>query len=230
MDTALNYRVEELAAAAGVSVDTIRFYQGRGLLPRPRREGRVAVYDHDHLVLLERIRELADAGFTLAQISELVAGDESPDPLLVVLAEASPAATLSFDELVERSGLPEELVGAAVAAGLIRAAGTDGGFDESAVHMARAAARLLDAGVPLDALASLALRHSEQVEATVAEAVQLFRSHVKERAGGDRGELAELTTTLVPMVTQLVADHFSRTLVHHARALLADASDDGSGR
>ena len=40
----MEYRVEELAASAGVRVDTVRFYQGRGLLPAPRREGRVAFY------------------------------------------------------------------------------------------------------------------------------------------------------------------------------------------
>ena len=35
----MEYRVEALAAAANVSVDTIRFYQGRGLLDLPRRSG-----------------------------------------------------------------------------------------------------------------------------------------------------------------------------------------------
>ena len=41
----MQYRVEELARAAGVSVDTIRFYQARRLLPAPRRAGRRAVYE-----------------------------------------------------------------------------------------------------------------------------------------------------------------------------------------
>ena len=36
------FRVEELARRADASVDTIRFYQKRGLLMPPRREGRVA--------------------------------------------------------------------------------------------------------------------------------------------------------------------------------------------
>jgi hypothetical protein len=35
-------RVEEVARRAAVSVDTIRFYQKRGLLPPPRRAGRIA--------------------------------------------------------------------------------------------------------------------------------------------------------------------------------------------
>ncbi|MDQ3981976.1 MAG: MerR family DNA-binding transcriptional regulator, partial [Actinomycetota bacterium] len=33
----MRYRVDELAARAGVSVDTVRFYQARGLLPQPER-------------------------------------------------------------------------------------------------------------------------------------------------------------------------------------------------
>ena len=37
----MRYRVEQLAAACDVSVDTVRYYQSRGLLPAPEREGRV---------------------------------------------------------------------------------------------------------------------------------------------------------------------------------------------
>ena len=64
----MNDRVEEIAARAGVRVDTIRFYQFRGLLPRPRREGRIALYVDGHLERLRNIRRLVDQGFTLAQI------------------------------------------------------------------------------------------------------------------------------------------------------------------
>ncbi|HLW16141.1 MAG TPA: MerR family transcriptional regulator, partial [Actinomycetota bacterium] len=45
----VGYRVEQLAAACDVSVDTIRYYQSKGLLPPPKREGRVAIYDREHL-------------------------------------------------------------------------------------------------------------------------------------------------------------------------------------
>ena len=43
------WRVEELARRTDVSVDTIRFYQKRQLLPAPRREGRIAWYGADHV-------------------------------------------------------------------------------------------------------------------------------------------------------------------------------------
>ena len=52
----MEYRIEQLARAAGVAVDTIRFYQGKGLLEPPRRDGRVTWYGDGHLERLRRIR------------------------------------------------------------------------------------------------------------------------------------------------------------------------------
>ena len=50
----MEYRIEQLARTAGVAVDTIRFYQGKGLLAAPRRDGRVTWYGDGHL---ERLRD-----------------------------------------------------------------------------------------------------------------------------------------------------------------------------
>src|SRR5260370_12358444 len=52
----MEYRIEQLARAAGVAVDTIRFYQGKGLLEAPRREGRVTWYGDAHLDRLRPTR------------------------------------------------------------------------------------------------------------------------------------------------------------------------------
>lgn len=81
-------RVEELSARAGVSVDTIRYYQSKGLLPAPRRQGRVAWYDDDHVDRIARVRSLQSRGFTLATIVRLVNGelDAADEALLGVLA------------------------------------------------------------------------------------------------------------------------------------------------
>src|SRR6476661_8447048 len=68
-------RVEELARRAEVSVDTIRFYQKRQLLPPPRRAGRIAWYGADHVERLQRIKELQRQGFSLAVIRRLLAGE-----------------------------------------------------------------------------------------------------------------------------------------------------------
>ena len=69
-----------LAKAAGVSVETVRFYQRRGLLsepPRPR--GEVRRYGHDDLERLRFIRSAQAAGFTLAEIGELLELNASDD-------------------------------------------------------------------------------------------------------------------------------------------------------
>src|SRR5262245_64895106 len=68
-------RVEELARQSGVSVDTIRFYQKRGLLPAPRREGRIAWYSGEHAQRLARVKELQRQGFSLAVIRRMLVGE-----------------------------------------------------------------------------------------------------------------------------------------------------------
>ncbi len=56
-----HYRRDELARAAGVKVRNLRYYQERGLLPPPRREGRIAWYSDDHLTRLRLINDLLGA-------------------------------------------------------------------------------------------------------------------------------------------------------------------------
>jgi len=77
-------RVDQLAAAGNISVDTVRYYQNKGLLEPPRREGRVAWYGPDHLARIARIRSLQARGFTLATIARLISGDlDAADEALV---------------------------------------------------------------------------------------------------------------------------------------------------
>ena len=71
----MELRVAELAEAAGVGVDTVRFYQSRGLIPAPLRRGRFAIYSEQHLERLRRVRSLLDSGFSLAQIRQILESD-----------------------------------------------------------------------------------------------------------------------------------------------------------
>ena len=69
-----------LAKAAGVGVETVRYYQRRGLLPEPPRpHGEVRRYGDDDVRRLRFIRSAQAAGFTLAEIGELIALDASDD-------------------------------------------------------------------------------------------------------------------------------------------------------
>lgn len=71
--------IGRLAASAGVGVETIRFYQRKGLLDQPTRESGVRRYGSDDLRRLRFIRQAQAAGFTLAEIKELLALDASDD-------------------------------------------------------------------------------------------------------------------------------------------------------
>jgi len=86
--------VEQLATEARVSVDTIRYYQSKGLLDAPRREGRVAWYGPDHLDRIGRIRSLQSRGFTLATIVRLINGElDAADEALVAELSVVPGPT-----------------------------------------------------------------------------------------------------------------------------------------
>ncbi len=73
--------VDELARAAGTVVSTVRLYQNKGLLPPPRKRGRVGYYGSGHLDRLRAIAGLQERGFSLAGIRELFDGLESGESL-----------------------------------------------------------------------------------------------------------------------------------------------------
>jgi len=74
-----------LAREGGVGVETVRYYQRRGLLPRPARpdgdgpSGGVRRYDADDLRRLRFVRSAQGAGFTLEEIAELIRLDAGQD-------------------------------------------------------------------------------------------------------------------------------------------------------
>src|SRR5919198_6663681 len=100
----MEYRIEQLARTAGVAVDTIRFYQGKGLLDAPRRDGRVTWYGESHLERLRRIKGLQQEGFTLTVIQRFLAGELEPSDEALVAAVTHPSApqALTIAELAER--------------------------------------------------------------------------------------------------------------------------------
>ncbi|KQW84077.1 MerR family transcriptional regulator [Brevundimonas sp. Root1279] len=77
--------IARLAEAGGVGVETVRYYQRRGLLETPRRPetggsgGGVRRYGETDARRLRFIRSAQAAGFTLEQISELLALDAGED-------------------------------------------------------------------------------------------------------------------------------------------------------
>ena len=55
-----SYKLDELAAAAGVSPRTVRYYVQRGLLPAPAFRGRDTAYSDEHLLRLRAIKRLQE--------------------------------------------------------------------------------------------------------------------------------------------------------------------------
>ena len=68
-----------LAKSADVSVETVRYYQRRGLLCVPSRDGRIRRYDAEDVRRLRFVRHAQSAGFTLDEIGELLALDATDD-------------------------------------------------------------------------------------------------------------------------------------------------------
>lgn len=71
--------IGKLAAEGGVGVETVRFYQRRGLIETPARDHGVRRYGAEDLRRLRFIRQAQSAGFTLEEIRELIDLDASED-------------------------------------------------------------------------------------------------------------------------------------------------------
>jgi DNA-binding transcriptional MerR regulator len=224
----MEYRIEQLARSAGVAVDTIRFYQGKGLLEAPRREGRVTWYAESHLDRLRRIKELQQQGFTLTVIQRFLSGELEPSDEALVAAVTRPPApqTLTLAELADRSGVAEPLLASLQQTGLL--VPVEGGeeplYPADDLDAIAAGMKLIAAGVPLGALLELGKDYSAAVDRTARKAVDLFDRHVRERiqAEGGATEAAErrLLATfneLLEASSTLVRHHFERTVLRAAR-------------
>ena len=232
----MRYRVDQLAAAADVSVDTVRYYQSRGLLPAPDREGRVAWYGPEHVERIREIRSYQRRGLTLAAIERIVDDDRPSvdgDLALAVAAARSvgePEEELvPLDEFAQRSGVPASLIQAVEREGIQLGRAVDGEvrYTTSDVEMVRGALRLLEFGLPLGELLSLARDTNDAMVALAQRAVALFDEHVREpirdTAASDEDAASQLVAafdTLLPTVTNLVANHFRRVVLAAAEERL----------
>jgi Hg(II)-responsive transcriptional regulator len=69
-----HFTISQLAKHAQVNVETVRYYERRGLLPQPpRRTSGYRQYSQDDLAYLQFIRRAQTLGFSLKEIAELLA-------------------------------------------------------------------------------------------------------------------------------------------------------------
>lgn len=243
----MRYRVDELAARCGMSVDTIRFYQSRSLLPAPVREGRLAWYTQDHLDRLRRIRSLKAKGFTLASIRRLLDGelDRADEALVAAVAGPvpgdldQPEEFLTLDELADRIGVSPALLQAIEREKLLVPRIHDGvpRYTSADAAAASAGLALLEAGLPLSELLDLAREHDIAARRTAERAVEMFDRHVRTPIRSqieDDEEAAERLVDafrkMLPSTVALVAHHFRRVLLAAAQARIEKDGDEPERR
>ncbi|WP_405895758.1 MerR family transcriptional regulator [Streptomyces sp. NBC_00104] len=220
--------VDELAARAGVTVRTVRFYSTRGLLPPPViGPRRVGHYGRVHLARLALIEELQRQGMTLAAIERYLRQlppDLTPRDLALqraVVASWVPDAveTVTREELDRRAGrsLGEEDVERLVAMGVVERDGDGLRVDPG---LLRLGVELLD--VPLSEESILAARTVliEHSRAAAHELSVLFRDAMAER---DPQAVKSLSAHMQPLVVQALLTTFQRSLKDELREWLAES-------
>ncbi|WP_254715934.1 MerR family transcriptional regulator [Actinomadura sp. WMMB 499] len=224
------YRIGELAEAAGVPVRTLRYYQERRLLPPPRREGRIGLYSDEHLARLRMIANLLERGHTLEGIRELLAAWEQGRDIGTVLgvekAVTTPwstevPVTMTMDELAALfpGEVGAESVRRALDLGLIEIDG------DRVTHWSRrqldATVALVRAGVPLDAVLSAGRELQQSMDGLAAMFVELIATHVVGRLEEqDLGELTDTLARLRPGAQVTVEAGFAAAMDRQVRAAI----------
>ncbi|UXY31181.1 MerR family transcriptional regulator [Streptomyces sp. HUAS TT20] len=225
--------IDELAARAGVTVRTVRFYGTRGLLPPPViGPRRVGHYGREHLARLALIEELQHQGMTLAAIErylrqlppDLTAHELAVHRAVVSSWAPDTAETLSREELERRAGrsLDEGDLDRLVAMDVVERAGDAYRVD---LGQLRLGVELLD--VPLSQEAILAARKVllEHSRAAAHELSQLLRGEVSER---DARHVRSLSAHMQPLVVQGLLTTFQRSLKQELRLWLDDSQADAA--
>jgi len=215
-DAAL-WRIDDLAQRAGITVDTIRYYQREGLLPPAERAGRANVYAPAHLERLERIKELQRRRFSLAAIKALLTDER--EGIVDGIFGGGGDRTFTLEELLERSGIDADLCEAVRASGLLRDPAEFGrdAYDSDDLDFLRTLAALHDLGMPTPAVVEIARTYAEGIEATQTRIIDLFTT-----GGSLRWRADELTafqditarnaTEILPLAHHLVDYTHQRTI------------------
>jgi DNA-binding transcriptional MerR regulator len=246
------YRIDELARLAGATVRNIRVYQDRGLLPPPRRDGRVGIYTDAHLARLRLIGQLLKRGYTFATIGELLSVWERGGDVAEILDLESAVglpwsdeipAYVSADRLTEMFGAEATAgnISRSVELGLLEPDGMR--YRVPSPRLLNAGAELVAAGMPLSAVLDLAGRLRAQVDAaardlagTVTRYVLAGRLQDGLLQGQDIAEVAEITRRIRPlaqtavdaMLAQAMAQHVPEALGNHFARVLDHLERDKS--
>jgi len=230
--------IDELARQGGTSVRTVRMYQERGLLPAPERRGRKAAYKTEHLTRLRLVQRLADRGYSLAAIKDLVDAWDAQHGLGHLLGieaaviEGGPGEPRRFtaDELTEMFPGDEDLsaLARAVEIGLLVPDGED--FIATNPTLVLAGAALVAAGMTPHATLDLATTTLESTDRLAEQYLATFLEHIWqpfEAAGEpitDVDRMANEIREKRALAVQAVASAMANAMEAHIdRAIMTDA-------
>jgi DNA-binding transcriptional MerR regulator len=217
-------RVEELAAATGVSVEVIRSYQSKGLLPPPRHEGRLALYGPAHVERLRTIRELKARGHSLRAVATLLAeAAVKQDRVIADAVAAGEDGPLSIVELAEKTRVPPAMLRSLEASGVLRPQSIDGvrRYTAADVRAVRMLLSLVGSGVPMEEFMEVADVQLKAADTVARGAVDLFLRYIREPLLAshipDQEEAERLVSSfrlLLEAANELITYNFQRTLLN----------------
>lgn len=211
--------VDELAAAAGLTVRTTRYYASLGLLPAPARRGRMAWYDDTHLARLEMIRALQGHGFTLQAIEGYLASlpaDAGVEDLAVQRAmltswTVGAPQELSRRQLDQHAGrkLSDDEIALIEELGMVHRTQSEGVDRFAPVHGFDVAVALLDLDIPVSGMRLAGEAISRHMSALAVDLTEILRDEVLEPWRSEqhhsRDEAAQLEGTIARL-RQLTLD------------------------
>lgn len=226
-----DYRVEDLATAAGISVELLRSWQSKGLLPPPRHEGRVAHYGPAHLDRLRRILDLKSRGYSLKAIAGVLERGWDVDAARATEPPPSPDdELLTLRELAERTRVPTAMLRSLEASGVLRPrhVGDEPRYTGWDVRAVRMLLSLLGSGLPMEEFMRVARVQIDAANQVAEGAVELFLRFIRDplRAKGlpDDEEAERMVSgfrLMLEATTVLVAYNFQRTVLGALQAELA---------
>ncbi|MEU3403634.1 MerR family transcriptional regulator [Streptomyces sp. NPDC006670] len=231
------WRREEVARAAGVKVRNLRYYQERGLLPPPRREGRIAWYSDDHLTRLRLISDLLGRGYTVNGIGELLDAWEQGGGIsqLLGLEREMTRDWVSEEPVTMSRAELRELFGPGATAAHTRRAAELGYVRVDGDRVTYPSRRLLEAtvalvrqGMPLGEILDAGEFVQEQAAALADRFVGLFRRHVIGPEGlgplsaTQLDHVREAVAALRPVAGEVVASEFARAMGRRVEAEVAE--------
>jgi DNA-binding transcriptional MerR regulator len=214
--------IDDLAREVALPSRTIRFYQSKGLLPRPEMAGRVAHYGPAHVERLRRIAQLQDRGLKIKAIQELLSRVERGETRLEEwlgledrLREpwaADESRVVDADGLSALAGdLRPGRLADLIRHGLVVRQGAS--FLVPSTALLQLALRLEAAGVELDAVAGLQRTLRKRLSRTAEDLAEPFLSRRARKGSGSHAPpLGDVLRELRPIALEAVRLVFAQEM------------------